>query len=490
MEWLKEKLSKENIIKIIFVFSALAFALPSIRYLIENKTTFKFGPYFKFFLNDYYGRLDQTLIYLCILLALTVAYFGILKLHKKMFKNTKSIFIFIIIISLIFVIVLPFMCSDVFYYLGVGRLASKYSQNPYYVTIKQFVEQSNNIEYLKNDTVLAQGYMNDWADSTVVYGPIWTLICQIVAGMSFGNIDIGLLLFKLINVLIHILNCYIIYKITNKKFFVLLYGINPFVLIEGISSVHNDIFVVCFILSSLYFLLKKKNLVNSVICLALATAIKYFSILLLPFIVIYYFRKEKPSKRFIKCILYGLLFLGIVALTYVMYIRDYQVLSGLATQQGKIAKNFYVIIIEYFTEPVGLVNIVNKLLLSGFVIIYFFTCIIMLNKRKITFREQMQKYNYFLMAFIFLLITNFQPWYIMWLFPILMWQKKDIMKLIVQISLISEFSNGVFLTYGEGWKNGTPYTFIMVTSVLIAIVINNKANEKRKLKTKNNIREK
>lgn len=63
------------------------------------------------------------------------------------------------------------------------------------------------------------------------------------------------------------------------------------------------------------------------------------------------------------------------------------------------------------------------------------------------------------MAFLFLLITNFQTWYIMWLFPLMMWQKKENIQLIIQISIVSQFANSVFLINGDGWRNGTPFTF-------------------------------
>ena len=79
---------------------------------------------------------------------------------------------------------ISFTCSDVFYYLGIGRLDSKYNENPYYITIADFVENYKNIEEIKKDTVLMQGYQNDWADTTVVYGPIWTVICKFVAGAA------------------------------------------------------------------------------------------------------------------------------------------------------------------------------------------------------------------------------------------------------------------------------------------------------------------
>ena len=455
------------------------FAVPSVIYYVQNKTVFKFEQWFRFLLNDS-DRINQTMIYVIILTILTILFIYVVKQREKIFKNNKRMFIFIAVVSMIFIAVIPFTCSDVFYYLGIGRLNSEYHQNPYYITIKEFVNQGDNNKYLEQDTVLAQGYINDWADSTVVYGPIWTLICRIVASMSFGNIDIGLFVFKLINLIVHLLNCYLIYKISNKKIFVLLYGVNPFILIEGIACVHNDMFVILFTLTSFYFLLKKKNILLSILFLALATAIKYFTIILLPFLVIYYVRQDKPIVRFKKCIMYGFLFVVILSVFYLLYIQDINIFGGLFIQQEKIAKSFYIIISEYFTSPTGLVKAINTTLLLSFAIIYCTSCIVLLNKKEIKFRQEIQKANYFIMAFLFLLITNFQPWYIMWLFPCLIWQKSEDIKLIIQISLISQFANSVFFMYGEGWRNGTPFTFLMVLGTLAVVLYDTRRSKRVK----------
>ena len=481
---MKEKvigfINSKKIILMVFVLVAIIFAIPSIQYLLENKTIENFNEYYKFCLNDT-NRVEQTIIYLVILTVLTIFYFLIVKNREKMFKNNKRMYMYIVIVSLIFVIVVPFLSSDVFYYLGVGRLDSKYGQNPYYVTIKDFVESGDNSQYLEQDTVLANGYENYWANTTVVYGPIWTLICKIVTGISFGNIDMALLVLKLLNMAIHLLNCYFIYKLTGKKLFVLLYGLNPYILIEGIANVHNDIYVVTCILASLYFLLRKKDIIVSIVFLALATAIKYFTILLLPFMIIYYFRDKKPWERLKKCFLYGMLFIFIVAITYLLYVQDIQVLSGIMTQQEKFAKNFYIILMEYFDIPKLIAN-VNTVFLGVFIIIYFFTCLTLLYKKQIRFREEMRKTEYFLIAFIFLLITNFQTWYIMWLFPLMMWQKKKMILFVVQIALISQFANSVFLINGEGWKNGTPFTFFMLLGIFVCLNLRNSFPNLRKPK--------
>lgn len=170
----------------------------------------------------------------------------------------------------------------------------------------------------------------------------------------------------------------------------------------------------------------------------------------------------------------------VLAIPYLFYVRDLQVLSGLFIQQEKLAKSFYIILTEYCKEPKISASTVNHVLLGAFTIIYFFACIILLNKKQIKLREEMRKANYFIMAFLFLLITNFQPWYIMWLFPLLMWQKAEMVRWIPQIAIISQFANSIFLTYGEGWQNGTPFTFVLVVGSLGMWIVNEKMKIRRK----------
>jgi len=365
--------------------------------------------------------------------------------------------------------------------MGVGRIDATYNQNPYYTTIKEYVDENkDNVLEIRNDSVLLQGYINDWGDTTVVYGPIWQLVCKGLSILSFGNVNLGLLIFKIANLAVHILNCYLIYKITGKKIFAIIYGLNPFILMEGIMSVHNDIFVVLFTLLSLYFMLKKKKIIVSMIFLAIATGIKYFSIMLLPFMLMYYFRKEKTLSRLLNCIKYGIVFFIGLVLPYFLYAKDFTILTGMLTQQTKIAKSIYIPITEFFKDIS--ISYLNELILIIFIIIYFFTCLVVLFKKEFKFREVMQKYNWFLITFLFLIITQFQPWYLMWLFPIFMWQNANSVKTITLIGIISEFANSVFLLNGEGYQNGTPFVLIMYTLILLSAFVIEKQFNIRKIK--------
>ena len=468
------------ILKISFAIASLLFVIPSIMYYINEKTVFKFNKWFLFLLNNS-ERAKQVGIYIVVMALMALIYTLILKSRNTIFKNIKSIFIYILIISCIFVIAIPFMCSDVFYYLGIGRLAGEYEKNPYYDTIKGFVETENNIQLLEKDSVLHQGYLNDWAESICVYGPLWALICEFISMLSFGNVDLGLFVFKILNVVVHMLNCLLIYKLSkNKKIFVLLYGLCPFVLVEGICSVHNDMYVLLFLLTSLYFVKNKNNLNLGIVFLMMATAIKYFAILFLPFIVIYYFRKEKLLKKILYCILYGMFFLVLLALPYLVYIRDLKVLSGLFMQQEKIAKSIYVILLQYFTYPSGIVTGTSKYLLMFFVILFFFICVDMLINKKLKFRFILQNMLYILLFFVFVLITQFQPWYLLWIYSVLVWQKSKNIKLIIQVTMLTQFANAIFLLNGEGWQNGTPYTFVMWLGLATIALANQYLREIRK----------
>ena len=460
-------------IKALFIISAIIFAIPSYVYLFRNKTLLNFDGNLEycFLLTNNINRLYQAIVYTIIITIMVISYFIIIKYRKQIFKNVKQIFIFITIVSSIFVFVVPFWCSDVFYYLGIGRLAEKYHQNPYYIDMKSYID--NNDINVEKDTVMQKGYKNYWSNTTVVYGAIWTIICSLISFLSLGRLELGLLVFKIINLLIHIGNCYLLYKISKKKIFALLYGLNPFILIEGIANVHNDLFVIFFLLLSLYQLLNKKSLILSILYLALATDIKYFTILFLPFIIIYYFRNQDVKTRIIKCIECGILFIVFAIIPYIIYFKDFRIFIGILTQRERIAKGLYLFISEYFSNPVGLIEYLKTITLATFVIMYFNTCVRLLINQKIRFSKQMKKIYVFLLAFLFLLITNFQPWYFIWLSPLMIWQNSKNIKLIVQMQLLTLYANIVFLIYSENYRYGVPFFMIFIFGILICMIKNN-----------------
>jgi hypothetical protein len=107
----------------------------------------------------------------------------------------------------------------------------------------------------------------------------------------------------------------------------------------------------------------------------------------------------------------------------------------------------------------------------------------MLNKKEIKFRTEMKTMNYLILSFLFLLITNFQPWYIMWIFPFIIWQKADIIKTMIGISIISQFANCIIIMYEENWHYGTPFIFTLIVGILVYYIVQ-KNNRDKRLKEK------
>lgn len=467
-----EQVKNYKFFKIIIVLLSILICIPSVVFYANNRTTLRFNGdlEFCFLLTKNINRIFQTIVYLILILLFIFFYYQIIKHRKKIFENMKQVYLFILIISLIFVLVIPFWCSDVFYYMGIGRLSQKYGQNPYYTDMESYID--NNDINLNNDTLMLKGYKNVWSNTTCVYGAFWTMICSTIAFLSFGNLDIGLLIFKLVAVIVHLLNCYLIYKISNKKIFTLFYGLSPFILIEGIANVHNDLFVLLFLLLAIFFLLKKKNIVLSIVFLALATDIKYFTILFLPLIVLYHYRDKDIKTKILKCIEYGLLFLLICAIPYLLYIKDLKVLAGIFTQQNKIAKGLYIVLLKYLNKVPNIIDWVKTSLLTIFVLLFIMKCIYLLSYSKLCFRKEMRTLFSFVLAFVFLLITNFQPWYLIWLTPFMIWQKSDNIKLLIQMQLMTLIANCVFLLYSENYIHGVKFFITYVVGVLLCYMFN------------------
>ena len=469
---------KNKLIKILFIISIILLLIPSILYITNNKTIFKFNNYYTYTLTDKYTNIQEGIMYLAIMIAVSILYILIIKKQRKIFQNIKQIGIYIIIVSILFAFMLPNTSSDIYYYFGVGRMQNKYNANPYYESMNDVMannEQAQKDEIMRNTPEV-------WRDITVVYGPVWTLMCNILTLISFNSVNWILVVFKTFNLIIHLLNCYMIYKITKKKLYVIIYGLNPLVLLEGIVNVHNDIFVVFLILMSLYFLLKKKNILLSVVFLGITAGIKYITLLLLPFILIYYFRKEKINIRFYKCIKYGIIFVLILLFFYLIYAQDLSILDGLSKQQGKFSKSIsltiYYLVKDFVENPIEYAVKAKNIFFVVFVIIYIIIAIWQLLEKNVKFHKAISMFAITLFIFMFVVLTTFQPWYMHWIFPIIMWQKPKVQKVLIWITVFTNLCNSIFIFFCESAVFGTGFVILMIISAIISILINSKITRK------------
>lgn len=478
---LKKQINSTTIVKIIYILCSVLFTVPSIIYLIKNKTVYYFTQVFTYTFiksSSIVSNYINTIIYLSLFFTLFFCYFYLLKNISKVFKTKKSLFTFILLIGILFSIIIPTTSLDVYSYIGNGWVDSNYHENPYYTSVQDVTNEYGRDEMLGK-------VARCWRDEPVVYGPVWSLICKILTSFSFGKITNALYIFKIASLIIFMASSLLIYKITNKKFFAALFSLNPFILFEFLSNVHNDIFLIFFILLAIYFI-KKKYISLSVASIALATGIKYLSILLLPFILIYALRKEELKTKIKKTCIYAIEFILIIFVFYMFYIRNLQVLSGIFVQQNKYGRSIFLAIYYLLNGDEKALSLIKIITLSIFAISYIAIILKLFfskNIRNITFRKTIRTYQTFLLIFTFILITNFNPWYVIWLFPTLMWQKAKNIRYTLYLSLGAINSYAItYLTKVDNETVGIPYLIIMIVTILVLETI-----RRVKMKQKNNL---
>lgn len=450
--------------KTLLIISILLMATPSVVYLIKNKTILNFTEWFTFFLiipNNYIESTVGAIIFGGLLAIAIYSYFKIVKNSNKEFKNLKQIIIYVLIVTCVFAIMLPFTTSDIFYYIGTGWIDSNYDKNPYYTTVEEVRLENPNDEILQRTGV--------WEKQVVVYGPLWAFICRILSFFSFGNATVALYIFKIAAIMIHILNTILVYKITKKNKFTLLYGLNPFILFEMVTNVHNDIYLIFFILLSLYFLLKKKNIILTVVFMAVATCIKYVSVLLVPFLVLYHLRDKKIGKKILYCFLYAILFIMVMICIYIIYAKDIKMFFIMTMQQGKYRESILAIFLKISSKlGIDLLSIIKAIFIVGVVFIFINVFIFILLNKKKRFYEYVRKYNILILAFIFLIITNLCPWYTSWLIPTMFWLRGKQIKNILYLQFFYEFVTLInFALFSESYKIGLYY--LPIISILFII---------------------
>ena len=420
----------------LFFVVSFIFALPSILYLCKHKTIIEFDFDWTYFYQLAQGnRLLNALALLLLFSVLFALYFCVIKKRRQLLPTPQKMFACIVSISLLFLIVIPYAGKDIYSYIANGWSAAHYGENPYYISAGQIEEKSG----IQDE--MFRKMADVWRYEKLTYGPLWALMSTLFSWLSFGNVFCAVIIYKLANFVVHILNCVLIYKLTRKDLPVLLYGLNPLVLFEALSNVHNDIYMVFFVLLAIFLVVRKKNISLSMISIAFATAIKYVPILILPFILLYYVRKKSIKDRVKICVYCGIEYILIMGLLYSLYFRDWNVFFGLFLQQKKYNSSLLYLIYQWTGRNDSVIGILKNALLGAFAISYAYVVIKLLISEKMTLYQNLEKYNKMLFIFTFVLITNFNSWYMLWFFASFMIGKGRHVKNTIYLSYGAEFAN-------------------------------------------------
>lgn len=224
-----------------------------------------------------------TSIYIFFVVILFIFYFFSLRFFVH--KNDKKQFIVLIGgLWLIFLFAYPAMLSyDIFNYVTTAKVLFFYHENPYIIMPIAFL----------GDPYLAFIHA---ANKIALYAPLWIILTGIPHYIGVGNFFATIVSFKLTTTIFYFLMLVILWKLANKNVFpVVLFALNPLVLIETLMSGHNDIVMIFFALFSL-FLLQQKRYAIAFICLIVSVLIKYATIFLLPVFLVIFVQSIRKKK--------------------------------------------------------------------------------------------------------------------------------------------------------------------------------------------------
>lgn len=262
--------------KQLFLYSVFLLLFSLFTYLfIDTNLIYLHGLYTGFYSSN---RIITTSVYL-----LLVSLFFIFYLYFLKKKITSELHKKFIIVSLLFLIFsYPAILSyDIFNYLATAKVTYFYKENPYLVMP---------IEFQGDPMLLFTRAANKFA----LYGFSWTALSGIPFILGFQNFLAQVFLLKGMVGLFYLGLVYILHKITKSWDTILIFSLNPLVLMETFISAHNDIVMMFFALSAFYFL-KKKHIFLAFALLSVSIFVKFSTIFLLPIFiyVLYTYIKKK-----------------------------------------------------------------------------------------------------------------------------------------------------------------------------------------------------
>lgn len=321
-----------------FIFSFILLQLYSYTQIDLNLFLSRFDPILsgqKFFQYiGYFQRPLSTYLYLGIIVLMFALYFFILNAARKGKVQKRDVWKIIIVGAGILTFSYNAFSYDFFNYIFYGKIITFYNQNPYLRTALEF-PQDPMLNFMR------------WTHNTYPYGPVWLGLTVPLSFLGFNFFLPTAILFKALASAAYVGTAYFISRILRKvapgseTLGLVFFALNPLVIVESLVSSHNDIAMMFFAVTGLYFLVSRK-IVSSFLYLLLSIGLKFATGLLAPlFIWSALSRNKNYEKQFLAAVV--LMAIGIVLASfrsnfqpwYLLYIMPFAAL---------LAKKYFIFI--------------------------------------------------------------------------------------------------------------------------------------------------
>jgi alpha-1,6-mannosyltransferase len=370
--------------------------------------------------------LDQVVI-LVATGALVILYFSGVKFARH--AAASAIVAFALAMAIVGVIMPAFDSTDVFFYMATGWQQAHYGSNPYSRLLR-------NVDGAFDDPMIQNAWMarnrNPWLDIPIPYGFLFALLARGLAWIGSGNFWRTLFLFKCLNLLMHAGTALFLWKAakwlpeSNGKAILYFYSWNPFVVLQYLADSHNDIIVAFLIVLAAYFLLKNRPIWSLPVLVA-AGLVKYVTLVLVPFALIFLIR-QKGWRESVRAILISAALLLAAAAPYAAEHASFkyhliwvQVSDSTGSLHAFVVYSFraFARMCPLLLGSVSTFGVVTK---AGLWIVF---TIFVLRQLYVSWREpdeepltMIQRWTSIMFVLIFVASSQFFAWYLGMMFPL------------------------------------------------------------------------
>ncbi len=313
------------------------------------------------------------------------------------------------VLRLVFLFALPALSNDFYRFIWDGRM-SVLGINPYLVLPKDFVGTvdmarvgSDAAELLKGQGIISPG-------NYTCYPPVNQFVFLLPAFLFPGNILGSVILMRIILILSDlgtvVYGRKILQRLDLPQSNILLYALNPFIIVEMTGNLHFEGLTVFFLVFSIYLLLKEKQKLSAVM-LALSASVKLIPLLFLPLFMKKLGQWNSIKYYLIVCMVSILLFLPFLSMDLV---ENFMSSIDLYFRKFEFNAGFYYLFREIGFHLKGW-NIIQKLGpilgLASLIVILLLT-FVPKNERP----RQMMVSMLMAISVYYFLSTTVHPWYI------------------------------------------------------------------------------
>lgn len=387
--------------------------------------------------------------------------------YRQLLQHHTLPFLSLILIVTLYAIPLfltyPINATDIYRYVIRGRVRSVYGENQFEVPPAAFDEDPFHL------------FAGEWADETTPYGTVWELLATAVTHFTGNNLVAGILAFKFIGLLSHLLSGWLIWALLNSQSaghrlgLTWLWLANPALLLNFIVNGHNDALMIFWLLLSLYLIFKNRPFLGMVI-LPLAPLTKPIALLALPFVFFLSWQQKKSMFEQLK--LAAFTFISTLSLTILTFLPFgppitlvQRLLRELAAGAGFSIMAFFILLSRAlgFHLPLARVTTIGQIGL----LLWFGWLLWQSWGGRSPLRSMSDSFAGYLVQ-----AANFRIWYASWIFPWTLIEKQPssnriktavFFLLTTQLSVIIYAHFRVFLFNGDHTTAhllGVPFTFL------------------------------